>query len=326
MENKNSFRLTLRALLLIGTAVAFLLPGCQTGALKDQIKMLSEKQIFLAVERDSLQRLLDAKTHELDSLNKDYNTLSTNFKTVITKNKSLQSGYYSRGVQLKKLTQENAEMRNSLVYQIVKNDSLQNELKYLQEKIAAIDKAMADEQMNSTALAQTVKQQEEKIITDSIAVATKPEPPVFVKESGFISITEIGGGFGLGDVSTDYSKSLVSFTTIAALRVNDHFLTGFGTGVHAYNGGNFIPLYIDMRYTFKQAKFTPFITADGGVLFNLKDFNSSGLFINPAFGLEKKLTERISLHLSTGILVKEPPDWLKASFINFKGGLSFRGK
>jgi hypothetical protein len=326
MENKNSFRITLRALLFIGTAVAFLLASCKTGELKDQVMMLSEKQIILAGERDSLQRLLDAKTHEFDSINIDYNTLSNDFKTLTTKNKSLQSGYYSRGVQLKKATQENAEMSNSIVYQIVKNDSLQKELKYLQEKIAAIDKAMADAQMNNTALAQTVKQQEEKIINDSIAEATKPEPPVFVKESGFISITELGGGFGLGDVSADYSKSLVSFTSIAAYRVNDHFLTGIGTGVHAYNGGTFIPLYIDMRYTFKQSKFTPFITADGGVLFNTKDFNSSGLFINPAFGINKKLTERISLHLSTGILVKEPPAWLKASFINFKAGLSFRGK
>jgi hypothetical protein len=326
MENKNTFRITLKALLLIGIAVAFLLPGCKTGELKDQVMMLSEKQTFLVGERDSLQRLLDAKTNEFDSLNIDFNTLGNAFKTLTTKNKSLQTGYYSRGVQLKKVAQENAEMSNSMVYQIVKNDSLQKELKYLQEKIAAIDKEIADAQMNNTTLAQTVTQQEEKIITDSIAEASKPEPPVLVKESGFISITELGGGFGLGDVSAEYSKSLISFTTIAAFKVNDHFLTGLGTGVHAYNGGSLIPLYIDMRYTFKQSKFTPFITADGGVLFNLQDFNSSGLFINPAFGIEKKLTERVSLHLSTGILVKEPPDWLKASFINFKGGLNFRGK
>lgn len=326
MENENLFRLTLRSLLLIGIAVAFLLPGCKTGELKDQVMMLSEKQIFLARERDSLQQLLDVKTRNYDTINKEYNTLSSDFKTLVTKNKSLQSGYYSRGEQLKRVTQENAKMSDSIVYQTVKNDSLRNELKYLQEKIAVIDKAMADAQMNNTALAETVRQQEEKIITDSIAEATKPKPPVFVKESGFISITEIGGAFGLGDVSTDYSRSLFSFTTIAAFKVNDHFLTGIGTGAHAYNGGTFIPLYIDMRYTFKQGKFTPIFTADGGVLFNLKDFNSSGLFINPAFGIEKKLTERISLHLVAGILVKEPPEWMKASFINFRGGLNFRGK
>jgi hypothetical protein len=307
-------------------AVSFLLPGCRTGELKDQIIILTEKQTFLVGERDSLQRLLEVKTREMDSINKGYTTLSKDFKTLTTKNKSLQSGYYSRGVQLKKATQENADVRNSMQFQIAKNDSLRQELKYLQEKIAAIDKAMADALVNNTTLAQTVKQQEEKIVTDSIAEATKPKPPVPLKESGFISVTEIGGGFGLGDVSAENSKSLVSLTTIAAFRVNDHFLTGIGTGAHVYNGGTLIPLYIDMRYTFKQAKFTPFLTADGGVLFDLKEFNSSGLFINPAFGLEKKLSERVSFHLSTGILVKEPPAFLKASFINFRGGVTFRGK
>lgn len=326
MENKNSFKLTLKVLLLIGTAVTYLLPGCRTGELKDQIIILTEKQTFLAGERDSLQRLLDVKTREMDSLNKGYTTLSTDFKTLTTKNRSLQSGYYSRGVQLKKAAQENAEVRNSMQFQLAKNDSLRQELKFLQEKIAAIDKAMADALVNNTTLAQIVKQKEEKIINDSIAEATKPKPPVVLKESGFISVTEVGGGFGLGDVSTEYSKSLISITTIAAFRVNDRFLTGIGTGAHVYNGGTLIPLYIDMRYTFKQAKFTPFLTADGGVLFNLENFNSSGLFINPSFGLEKKLSERIALHLSTGILVKEPPDWLKASFINFRGGITFRGK
>ena len=305
MENNYHLRQTVRVLFYIGLAVIFLLPGCKTGALNDKVMMLSEKQAFLAGERDSLQRLLDVKTSEVDTVYKNYNTLSTDFKTLTTKNKSLQAGYYSRGEQLKKVTQENGVMSNSVGEESAKNDSLQNELRYLQEKIAAIDKAMTDAQKTNTSLAQTVKQQEGKIITDSIADANKPKPLVPVKESGFISITEIAGGFGLGDVSVDYSRSLVSFNTIAGYRINNHFLTGIGTGVHAYNGGTLIPLYIDMRYTFKDAKLTPFIVADGGVLFNFKDFASSGLFINPAFGLKKRLTERVSFNLSAGVLVQD---------------------
>lgn len=326
MENNYPLRQTARILFFIGLAVIFLLPGCKTGTLKDQVMMLSEKQAFLAGERDSLQRLLNVKTHEFDTVYADYNALSTDFKTLTTKNKSQQSGYYSRGEQLKKVTQENAEMSNSVGEQSAKNDSLQNELRYLQEKIAAIDKAMADAQRNNTTLAQTVKQQEEKIITDSIAEANEPVPPAIVKESGFISITEIAGGFGLGDVSVDYSRSLVSFNTIAGYRINNHFLTGIGTGVHAYNGGTLIPLYIDMRYTFKDTKLTPFIVADGGVLFNLKDFASSGLFINPAFGLTKRLNKKVSLNLSAGVLVQDAASGWRSSFINFKGGVVFRGK
>jgi hypothetical protein len=326
MQNRNPFRASSIALLLIGIEIAFLLSGCRTGELQNQVIVLSEKQTFLTRERDSLQQMLDIKTREVEAINNDYSTLSLDFKTLTRKNKLLQSRYYSRGEQLKKMSIENEKERSSVSYQISRNDSLQKELRYLQEKIAAIDKAMADALRNNTSLAQAVKQQEEKIITDSIAEANKPVLPAPLGESGFISITEIGGGFGLGDVSAESSKSLISFNTIAAYRINNHYLAGIGTGLHVYNGGTMIPLYIDMRYTFNQAKVTPFIIADGGVLFNLKSFNSSGLFINPAIGLEKKLTKRLSLNFSTGILVKQPPAWLKSSFINFKGGVSFRGK
>lgn len=325
MQNRNPFRTSSITLLLVGIEIAFLLSGCRTGELQNQVMILSEKQTFLTRERDSLQQMLDIKTREVNAINTDYTTLSLDFKTLTSKNKLLQSRYYSRGEQLKKMTIENEMERSSVSYQISRNDSLQKELRYLQEKIAAIDKAMAEALSNNTTLAQAVKQQQEKFITDSIAEANKPDLPL-LSESGFISITEIGGGFGLGDVSAESSKSLLSFNTIAAYRINNHFLTGIGTGVHAYNGGTMVPLYIDMRYTFNHSKLTPFIIADGGVLFNLKSFNSSGLFINPAIGLKKKLTDRVSLNFSTGILVKQPPAWLKSSFINFKGGVSFRGK
>jgi hypothetical protein len=326
MENKNPFRLTVRVLLFIVTTVTFLLPGCKTGALKDQVMMLSEKQTSLANERDSLQRLLEIKTLEVNAINKSYDTLNSDFNTLTIKNKSLLSGYYTRGEQLKKAIKENSEMSNSADYLSAKNDSLQNELRYLQEKIAAIDKEMADAQSNNTTLALTVKEQEEKILADSIAEANKPVPPVYIKQSGFVSITEIGGGFGIGDVAADYSRSLISINTVAGYRINSHFLTGIGTGVHFYNGGTLIPLYLDLRYTFKDSKFTPFVVADGGMLFNIKDFITSGLFINPRFGLEKKLNARVSLNMSTGVLLKQSPVGYRTTFINFMGGVSFRAK
>jgi chromosome segregation ATPase len=142
MENKNPFRLTVRVLLFIVTTVTFLLPGCKTGALKDQVMMLSEKQTSLANERDSLQRLLEIKTLEVNAINKSYDTLNSDFNNLTIKNKSLLSGYYTRGEQLKKAIKENSEMSNSADYLSAKNDSLQSELRYLQEKIAAIDKEM----------------------------------------------------------------------------------------------------------------------------------------------------------------------------------------
>lgn len=325
MGNNYPLRQTARVLFFIGLAVILFFPGCKTGALKNQVMMLSEKQTFLAGERDSLQCLLNVKTHEFDIVYADYNALSTDFKTLTTKNKSLQSLYYSRGEHLKKMTQANANMSNAVSQMDTKNDSLQKEITALQDKIASIDMQMTESQKKNSDLAQTIRQQEEKIIADSIAEVNKPVSPVF-KDHGYINITEVGGAFGLVVISVDYSRRLFSLNNISGYIINKNFLTGIGIGVHAYNGGTMIPLYIDMRYTFKESKLTPFIVADGGVLFFLKDIKSSGLFINPAIGLNKKLTGNVSLHLSSGVLIQEAPSGIRSTFINFKGGVSFKGK
>ncbi len=86
------------------------------------------------------------------------------------------------------------------------------------------------------------------------------------------------------------------------------------------------PLYLNMRYTFNGNKLVPFISGDGGVLLTFEDLGSSGLFINPAFGMTKKLSGKINLHLSTGLLVQEAPSGMRNTFINIRGGVDFRGK
>jgi hypothetical protein len=130
----------------------------------------------------------------------------------------------------------------------------------------------------------------------------------------------------LGDASMDYSGSVVTLNTIAGYRVNNHFTAGIGAGFNFYNGGNMIPLYLDFRYRFNEGNITPFFVADGGVVFDLKNSSSSGLFINPAFGVSKKLNNKVSFHLSAGILTQQAPAGMRNSFFNFKGGVSFMGK
>jgi LysM repeat protein len=98
MNNKNPFSVTFRVLLLISTAVAFLLLGFKTYALKNQVIMLSEKQVFMVFKRDSLQRLLDVKTREVDSIINNYNSLSTGFKDLTDKNKIFASAGNIDGV------------------------------------------------------------------------------------------------------------------------------------------------------------------------------------------------------------------------------------
>jgi len=92
-----------------------------------------------------------------------------------------------------------------------------------------------------------------------------------------------------------------------------------------------VPLYLDFRYILKERKYTPFIEADGGFLLLLKDFSASGIFINPAVGATRKINDKISLHLSSGLLLQAAPagpssGGFRRSFINIKGGISFMGK
>jgi hypothetical protein len=326
MKNIRLIRQTVRLLLAAALPALFLTTGCKTGELKDQVMVLSQKEIQLVREKDSLMQLVMLKSQALDSKSADLNAVTAEKSTLETKNKTLQSGLYTKGEQLKKTTQANEELNKNVAQKEVKNDSLRKEIITLEQRIALIDAAMAEAQKSNSALALNLKEQEEKRIADSTALANKPKPVPPPKESGFISITEVGGGFGMGDVSSDYSRTLVSITTLAGYRINNHFITGIGAGGHFYNGGTLIPLYLDMRYTFRDSKFSPFIVADGGILFNISDFSTSGLFINPGIGLLRKLNNKTSLNISVGGLIKESPTGFRATFVNFRGGVSFRGK
>jgi len=303
--------------------ITFLLPGCKTGELNDEVAILIEKQAFIASQRDSLLRILTLKSAQYDTVYARNSSLIEDNKTLADKNKSLQSGYNKRGEQLKKVSAENVEMSKAMSEKSAENDSLRNVIAELQQKVTDTDNQKNEAEKDNAILAQSIQEKDQKIVADSVAIANKPIP---AKESGFISITEIGGGLGLGDVSVDYSSRLISINTIAGYRVNNHFIAGIGTGVNIYNGGTMIPLYLDFRYGFNEGKVSPFFVADGGVLFHPDGLSSSGLFINPAFGITKKLNNKVSFHISAGLWVQEAPQGMRNSFFNIKGGVSFRGK
>jgi hypothetical protein len=308
---------------LFTAIIILLISGCKTGELKDEVAVLNEKQAFITAQRDSLLQIISQKIIQYDTVYAKYNNIIEENKTLIEKNKSLQSGYNKRGDQLKKVSAENVEMLNALSEKSAENDSLRKVIDVLQQKVTDTDNQKTEVEKSNAELAQSLQVKDQIIAADSIAEANKPIP---VKESGFISINETGGGFGLGDVAVDYSRSLISINSIAGYRVNNHFIAGIGTGVNIYNGGTMIPLYLDFRYRFNEGKVTPFFVADGGVLIDTKSISSSGLFINPAFGITKKLNNKVLFHLSAGLWVQEAQQNIRNSFFNVKVGVSFLGK
>ena len=324
MENNYLMRLIFKFFLIASLQGLLLMSGCKTSETKEQVLTLSQRQTGLTHERDSLIRLVVQKSEALDFRNTDYNELTAGKLALETTNKLLQSALYFRDKQLKTVKQANEKMDSTIVQENVKNDSLMKEITSLQQKILMGDAAVDKEQKTNKALAQSLKEQEEKRITDSIALENIPKPEII--KYGFINITEIGGGLGLGQTEIDFSRRVISLNNVFGYEIDKHFITGVGVGINFYNGGALIPLYIDMRYNFNGRKSTAFIVADGGVMFSLDKFSESGVFINPQIGIKKKLNERVSLNLSTGILLQQAPASVRNTFINLKGGVSFKGQ
>lgn len=308
--------------ILFTTIFILLIPRCKPGEQNDEVAILLEKQAFITEKLDSMRQLLALKTTQYDTVYVRNNSLNEEIISLANKNKSLQSRNTSRGVELNKITSENKDLSNALSEKSTEIDSLGMMIALMQQKLTDTDNKKTEAEMNNVALAGSLKAKEQKIADDSIAIANKPIPP---KETGFISISEIGGGLGLGDVSVDYSRNVVTINTIAGYQVNKHFIAAIGTGVNFYNGGYLVPLFLDFRYAFNEGKISPFIVADGGVLFNPDGLSSSGLFLNPAIGFKRKLNSRVSFHISAGGMVQNAPAPNRYSFFNFKGGVSFSG-
>jgi hypothetical protein len=142
----------------------------------------------------------------------------------------------------------------------------------------------------------------------------------FNSDPGYITINEISGGPGLGIVNTPYSKYFIGFTTVHGYQINKNFVVAAGTGFSAYNGGNFIPLFIDLRYRFLISNVTPFVAGEGGTLLNLS--GGTKLFINPTLGVRYTVNRKIGLNISSGLFIQKS-DETRDSYINFKVGVTF---
>ena len=302
--------------------VIILITGCKKEELENQIMLLNQQNLLLGNEKDSLLKIIESKKVEFDTLTAHYNTLSEENKTILTRLKSLQSGYNSRGVELKKAAEEKAVLAQTIEKQNVRYDSLQNVVVSLQTNIADLNGKLSESEVKSTYLTQELKEKQTRIAADSLAEVERLNRP---KENGFVDIVEVAGGIGLARTDVDYSARVISIDNIFGYQINKNFLTGIGVGVHFYDGGTIIPLYLDMRYTLSKPNLSPFISADGGILVAL-DGPKLRHFIHPSIGLNKKLSPKIHMQISTGLLTINNPAGGRSSFFTVRGGVSFAGK
>jgi len=153
-----------------------------------------------------------------------------------------------------------------------------------------------------------------------------PYDPVKIhyKTPGFISVSEVSYGDGLGESGRPYSDYFVSITSVLGYYVSQNFMFGAGIGVYFYNGGSLIPIYADARFTFNFKKINPYIFADAGFLIDPEDPGSTTkLFMNPGLGVRFVLNYSLAAVAGVGGFVQEGgvSEGDRDTFINYKLGL-----
>ena len=308
----------------LGIALTSLLlaAGCTS-----DVEEEDREQYLLEVERDSLRRVVAERDRSLMELEAAREDLDREVETLTDRTASL-SATAARHIQhIRIVNEEKTEATEALELEAEQRAALEAEISRLVAQIESLNEEVSylkGERMN---LESQTAAEAHRRRGDSLAIVnlenTLETMKAEVWHPHYVNITELTAGLGLGETEPDFTGSVVGVSHVFGYAFTERFSTGLGAGVYFYNGGTLVPLFLDFRYRFRGMNYRPFIAADGGWLFNFSDFDSSGAFINPSLGIERKLNRRSALHLSVGPLIQHGPHVYRSSFMVVKGGLSF---
>ncbi|MDZ7636064.1 MAG: hypothetical protein U5L72_17155 [Bacteroidales bacterium] len=168
-------------------------------------------------------------------------------------------------------------------------------------------------------LAGTALAQPEERIADTPALNYDWRP-------GFISITELTGGPGLGTTAVPYAKYYYGINTMAGYQFTRNIKAGIGVGVHIHNDETMFPVYADARFSLNAQEFVPFLSAVGGVALNFGDPERKvWMYINPSACVKWVVANRTGISLSAGVMSMSGGG-SRHSFLNFRLGAEFKFK
>lgn len=177
-----------------------------------------------------------------------------------------------------------------------------------------------------------------------ITKENKLTDPTEYKKKGFLSINELGFGFGIntintyhGSVDIDKQYPIIGIRTINGYQLNEYFSFGLGIGFEAFLDGDekgaLMPLMLDARMNFRKGKYAPTLNLNCGYSVGFQ--NSSGIAANPSIGLKIYLTKKIAYLFNIGYKVqqqnvkkpdeygKDIPRIVNYQFLSLSTGLSF---
>jgi hypothetical protein len=132
------------------------------------------------------------------------------------------------------------------------------------------------------------------------------------KEKGFLNIEEIGIYSGIGDVnvssvSAPNNTLIVGIRSINGIQFNSFFSAGVGIGIDRFysdisvGGTNYLPLFLDFRYTPLKGKVSPSFNANIGYDIGLAKESGERMFVvNPTLGVRIYMSPKKALLFNIG--------------------------
>jgi hypothetical protein len=147
----------------------------------------------------------------------------------------------------------------------------------------------------------------------------------YIANPGIVNITEINGATGIGHTSGINEKNYFGITNVFGYQIDRNFFGGAGLGYFSYGESQFVPLYLDYRFSVYLKEATPYLFADGGLLVDPTELISgTKMFLNPGIGISRTVSSKFEILFATGIIVQMGNMMPRASFYNFKLGIIFR--
>lgn len=142
---------------------------------------------------------------------------------------------------------------------------------------------------------------------------------------GFVSITELSGAIGLGQIADELSGYYYGMTSVASYQFSRNIKAGAGAGVQFHNGGTLFPLFADVRLNLNSYEVVPFIAGAGGVLLNFSDIiEETRVFLHPSVGVRYIAANRTAIAFSTGLMVSTGGSSERKSYLSFKLGVELK--
>jgi len=141
--------------------------------------------------------------------------------------------------------------------------------------------------------------------------------------SRLVAMAELQAGKGSAEESVPYSDRFLGINAMVGYQAGRSFMFGLGSGISFYDGGQLIPLFIDMRYTFNAQVIEPYLFADGGMMLDFTNPDESRIFINPGIGARYSVTMKTDVYAGAGMFLQSG-NINQDLFINLKAGIAHR--